>query len=164
MELSQPSTDLLGHRLLAEVNLVRAVLGAPPIGEIFVTRRAAELLAGDVLGPACGCGFGMTWIDNVPHLVLRVWDEQVTREVATALDTEYEEQLCEVRAPKAMDSFDVAAAFGFVFVDLDGSLLGWIDPADEDQSVWNLHLLPGKLYPPGHAPRGHNTFGRSAAD
>jgi hypothetical protein len=34
-------------------------------------------------------------------------------------------------------------------VDRDSCLKGWIEPADDDQARWDLHLMPGHVYPPG---------------
>ena len=59
----------------------------------------------------------------------------------------------EVLATKAIGSLIIAAHFGLVFIDADSYLRGWIEPNDDNHEVWDLILMPGYPYPPGHEPR-----------
>ena len=68
--------------------------------------------------------------------------------VAEAVGVELEES-GGIAVPEAMDSLLTADGFGLTFLDHDGCLKGWIEPTDDDQTRWDLHLMPGHAYPPG---------------
>jgi hypothetical protein len=88
------------------------------------------------------------------RFVLRLDDVAVARAVSAAIEQPHAPDRPEVLASDAIDSFVIALAFGLVFEDADSFLSGWIEPTENDPSVWDLHLMPGHSYPPGHSPAG----------
>ncbi len=146
-----------GHRLLAEVNIVRAVLGMPPLGRIKIVghvRNCGQCTIRHAAGCGAASGVDPAWTRS---LTLKFFDEKATRDAGGALGRPFNETSCEVLAPDAISSLDIATHFGLVFVDPEGYLRGWIEPSDADPHVWDLHLMPGQDYPPGHAPHGYHT-------
>jgi len=53
---------------------------------------------------------------------------------------------------RPIDSVFIVLHYGLVFVDPNGLLRGWIEPTENDPTVWDLHLMPGQPYPTGPAP------------
>jgi hypothetical protein len=143
-----------GYSLLAEVNIVRGVLGTASVGQLVhaqVTRMDGIDALADVLGCDAGPGITERWSQQ---LTLRLPDESTTEAVAEALRQPFDAEACEVLATDAMISFDLAAFYKVAMWSED-VLRGWFEPTDDDPSVWDLHLMPGELYPPGHAPKGY---------
>jgi hypothetical protein len=140
-----------GLQLLAEVNIIRAILGRDPIGKIPII-GAARAGGACAIAHSAGCGAtnGMT-TDWRRALTLKFGDENTTEAAARSLGQPFNADYCEVLAPEPMKSFDLASHFGLIFV-RENTLQGWIDPRDADPTTWDLHLMPGVLYPPGHEP------------
>ena len=147
------ATTSKGYKLLAEVNIARAVLGLQPLGQLGLaeSRRVQGPRAlTSFLRCEVGPGINESWTSK---LTLQLADLVTARAVATAVHQPFEADTNEVLATDAMTSFDIAAFYNVVIWDRD-ILRGWFEPADADPSVWDLHLMPGELYPPGHAPTG----------
>jgi hypothetical protein len=144
-----------GQLLLAEVNIIRMVFGLDPVGRI-----AAE-------PGACGCP-ECSLRHSIPCLIdaddpaifngdwrLQFADADLAVQVGAALGQPIDYKHAAVMATDAICSISIAQMFGLIFCRW-GVVAGWVEPTDEDQSVWDVHLLPGECYPPGHEPRGYD--------
>jgi hypothetical protein len=47
--------------------------------------------------------------------------------------------------------------FDLTFRSRRGMLVGWIEPNDTHQRLWDLHLFPGRGYPPDTEPEVETT-------
>jgi hypothetical protein len=141
-----------GHELLAHINIIRGEQGLDPISRISTTAPVCGC-AWCVLGRAAACGLDAGSTTEWRRRVVLVFsDEAMTEKVAAALGQPFSAANREVLAPDSIRSFDIAAHFGLTFTDRDGNLRGWIEPTNDDPSTWDLLLLPGYEYPPGHQP------------
>lgn len=147
-----------GHRLLADVNMIRGALGHAPVDRIRVLDRRTRF-GEDTLSYAACCpvlfgpeaeSLGSRW----PRwTTLRLSDEPTTLAVAEALREPCCTTTNEVLAPASFFTVLVAWTFRLVFFDGD-TLRGWIDPQDAEPRGWNLNLTPGYEYPSGQEPSG----------
>lgn len=148
-----------GQLLLSEINVIRAALGK---GSIEMIRIDPDVLhAGEnAIATAAGCGIGFgeedaerQRTDWPERITLKFHDPDTTRAVAAALEQPYNARNHEVLATDAINSLILAAHFGLVFIDADSYIRGWIEPTDNDPAIWDLFLMRGYPYPPGHEPR-----------
>jgi hypothetical protein len=70
------------------------------------------------------------------------------------LGAEHDPGSASIPLPDALDSLVVADAFDLTCRGRNGMLIGWLEPNDTDQHLWDVHLLPGREYPPRHESRG----------
>ncbi len=150
-------TEGKGLQLLTHVNLTRSALGLEPLAVIPVARWPEFMSVSDAITEALGAvGSGDPMEVNSKRVMSVAYrDDETARRVAAATGLPYDGAA--VAAPDALDSLSIADTFGLVFVGPDSDsehwkLTGWIEPTDQNQSVWNLHKLPGDLHPPGHEP------------
>lgn len=143
-----------GLQLLNNVNAIRACRGKPPIARISLCGTCPDdplrCPVASVTGAAVSVGSHPLWLKR---FVLRVADSEIARAIAGTIGQACAPDRPEVLAPDAIVSFVCAVHYGLAFEDADGFLKGWIEPTDNDPSVWDLHLMPGEPYPPGHAAR-----------
>src|SRR5205814_971596 len=95
---------------------------------------------------AMGCALDLNL--ETTRYELRYDDRERAGRVAEAVGAPLEES-GGITVPEAIDSLLTADGFGLTFLDHDGCLKGWIEPTDDDQTRWDLHLMPGHAYPPG---------------
>jgi hypothetical protein len=142
-----------GPALLNDVNEIRACLGKAPIARISLEGMhphdpnycAAALSTGALVASS-------TYPEWSHRFALRFSDMATTQAVGAALGQPVASDRPEVLAPDPGESLVIAVHFGLFFETPDGFLKGWIEPTEDDASVWDLHLMPGELYPAGHAP------------
>jgi len=141
-------TDLAvkGQLLVDQINAVRGARGLPAIGELYVLRGSAGY------GTPLDAAEQATGLEIADGYLFRCDSHEVASEVADALDVTIDAGSCQVPLPPEIETFVIASAFELVFVAPDGRVRGWIDPDDRDLSLWQLHLMPGIPYPPGHEP------------
>ncbi len=141
-----------GLQLINEINAIRACRSEAPIARISLAgalSREDRCPLESIIGAEVTLGSCPEW---AKRCLLRFDDIALARAVAAEIGRPHASDRPEVLAPDAIDSFVIALAFGLVFEDDDGFLRGWIEPTDGDPSVWDLHLMPGEKYPPGHEP------------
>ena len=151
---------LKGHRLLAALNIVRSVFDEDPIGEVRVRNAEAIGAVEHALARAACCRFETstrlaTDGSYDERVVLRFADPRTAAAVSKALGESVTDGGLHVVAPDAIESVVIATWLGVAWAH-EGTLTGWIEPAAADPSLWQLHLMPGHSYPPGHEPAGHD--------
>jgi hypothetical protein len=148
------SHPVKGLELLNEINSIRACRGKAPIARISLPgtlpNDPLRCPVAAATGATVTCGSHPEWLKRF----VLVFDEvEVARAVSAQIGQPCAPDEPEVLASDAMVSFLCAIHFGLVFDDADGFLKGWIEPSDDDPSIWDLHLMPGVAYPRGHEPR-----------
>jgi hypothetical protein len=147
-------TSVKAHLLLDQINAVRGVRGLPPTDELYVLLDGAG--RGSPLDAAeQATGLSIDADDATKKYAFQCETADVARKVGDALGQPVDETSFEVPLPRAIDDFVIASAFELVLIGSDGRIPGWVDPADRDASLWELHLMPGIPYPPGHEPALH---------
>jgi len=144
--------DRAGNLALAAINGIRGTLGLDVIAGLrFSPCDHSRFGCLDcALGNATG---GSVREDPVRRrYVVDLGDTVLAARAATRLQLEHEHGSTAVPLPSALDSLVVADAFELTFRDRDGMLIGWVEPNDAEPRLWDLHLFPGRDYPPGHEP------------
>jgi hypothetical protein len=137
-----------GQTFLEQINTVRQLRGLPAIEELHVPSERGSPV--DAAEQATGLR-----IDGDQRTHEYFFDCEtigLARKVGEALGQQFDEDTFAVPLPREIEDFVIASAFDLVFIGPGGTLRGWIDPADRDPSLWELHLMPGIAYPPGHGP------------
>lgn len=141
-----------GNLALAAINAIRGTLGL-------------DVIAGLRLNPCDHSRFGCVDCairdatggsvrEDREHsrYLLDLDDPVIAARAAAVLKLEHEPGSPSIPLPPELDSVIVADAFDLTFRDRDGMLIGWIEPNDAAPRLWDLHLFPGRGYPPGHEP------------
>jgi hypothetical protein len=143
-----------GLELLNDVNAIRACRGKAPIARISLCGTCPDdprrCPVASATGATVTVGSHPPWLHR---FVLRFEHLEVAQAVAGTIGQPCAPDRPEVLAPDAVVSLACAVHYRLVFEDDDGFLRGWIEPTDDDPSVWDLQLMPGEPYPQGHAPR-----------
>jgi hypothetical protein len=145
--------SMKGALLLEAVNRCRHALGFPVISGVRVGSCEHDARVGCVecaIAQAMDCSIGVDLATG--RYELQFTDRERVAQVAESLGDGNVLESGGVAAPEALDSLLIADAFGLIFRGQDGCLKGWIEPTDDDQSLWDLFLMPGYVYPPGSEP------------
>lgn len=145
-----------GQEVLDAINAVRSTVGLGPLGAIELEgsgHNDRALCVTCALNAAAQCNITVGCEPGTCRTRVFRFDEHdraVLVAAATGVPVSLEEP--EAATPMALDSLCIADAYGLTFVDDVGRLRGWIEPSDDDPTRWDLHLMPGYGYPPGHSP------------
>ncbi len=138
-----------GDEVLSVINAARGALGLRPFPGVALSACEHDNRVGCLqcaIESAMGCAVDLSL--DAARYELRYDDRERAGRVAEAIGGELEES-SGIAVPQAIDSLLTADGFGLTFLDRDGCLKGWIEPTDHDQTRWDLHLMPGHIYPPG---------------
>jgi hypothetical protein len=89
--------------------------------------------------------------------VLDLDDPAIAARAAAALALEHEDGSPTIPLSPELDSLVIADAFDLTFRSRRGMLVGWIEPNDAHQNLWDLHLFPGRGYAPDTEPEVETT-------
>ena len=138
-----------GDEVLTVTNAARGALGLGPVPGLMLSSCEHDNRVGCLqcaIETAMGCALDLNL--EAGRYEFRYDDSEQARRVTEALGVSLEESGGSA-VPEAIASLLTADGFGLTFLDRDGCLKGWIEPTDEDQTHWDLHLMPGHTYPPG---------------
>jgi hypothetical protein len=138
-----------GEEVLTMINVARGALGLGLLPGLVLSSCEHDNPVGCLtcaIEAAIGCELALNL--EAARYELRYDDREQAGRVAKAIGVELEES-SGIAVPEAIDSLLTADGFGLTFLDRDACLKGWIEPTDDGQTLWDLHLMPGHGYPPG---------------
>lgn len=149
--------DWVGNYLITTVNTIRTGVGLPLIEDLrFEPCDHARWGCLDCALGAATTGSLREGGERGGYL-LDLGDPVQAARAAAALGCKHEPGSPSISLPAEIERLVIADAFGLALRDGKGVLTGWIEPSDPDPHLWELHLLPGRAYPPGHEPRAEET-------
>lgn len=149
--------DRAGNVALAAINAIRGALELDVIAGLELEHCDHSLFG--CLDCALHRATGGSIREDREHrrYLLDLGDPAIAARAAAALQLEHEEGSPTIPLPPELDSLVIADAFDLTFRSRRGMLVGWIEPNDTHQHLWDLHLFPGRGYPPDTEPEVETT-------
>jgi len=149
---SDAGGDRAGNVALAAINTIRSALGLDVIAGLQFER--CDHSPSGCLDCALHRATGGSIREDREHrrYLLNLSDPAIAARAAAALQLEHEDGSPTIPLPPELDSLVIADAFDLTFRSRRGMLVGWIEPNDTHQRLWDLHLFPGRGYPPDTEP------------
>jgi len=141
-----------GDEVLKGINAARGAQGLGPLPGLVLSSCEHESRVGCLpCAIEAATGAPLDFDSEALRYELGYEDREQAGRVAEAMSAEITNS-GGVALTGAIDSLLTADGFSLTFLDGDGCLKGWIEPTDDDQTRWDLHLTPGHAYPPGSEP------------